>query len=114
MKGWAMPDDEAEPRAPRAVHPIAFFVLYLPFGAVGGYVGVLGYELRDAGASVAAIAGLAGMLLLPNTWKVLWAPLVDTTLGARAWCAIGTWAAVLVYAVGAGVPIAPANMPIFA
>jgi MFS family permease len=29
------------------------------------------------------------MGLLPNTWKVLWAPLVDTTLGSKTWYLIG-------------------------
>jgi PAT family beta-lactamase induction signal transducer AmpG len=74
----------------RAVHPIVYLVLYLPFGIASGYVTVtLAWLLSHAGASVAAIAALAGMSIIPNTWKVVWSPLVDTTLSAKAWFMIG-------------------------
>ena len=67
-------------------HPMVYLVLYLPFGIGTGYVTVtLAWLLGHAGASVAALAALAGMGLLPNTWKVLWAPIIDTTLNAKRW-----------------------------
>jgi PAT family beta-lactamase induction signal transducer AmpG len=71
-------------------HPIIYLILYLPYGIASGYVTVtLAWLLSHAGASVAAIAALAGMAILPNTWKVAWSPLVDTTLTAKAWFTIG-------------------------
>ena len=96
----------------RPPHPIVFLVLYLPFGAFQGYITVtLGYVLRGGGVSVAAIAGLVGLSLLPNTWKVLWAPLVDTTLSAKAWFAIGTGATAAVLLAAAATPMTAAGVP---
>lgn len=96
----------------RAPHPIAYMVLYLPFGAMGGYITVtLGYILRGGQVSVAEIAGLAGLFLLPNTWKVLWAPLVDTTLGARTWYLIGTVATAALLLAAAATPMTRAGLP---
>lgn len=70
-------------------HPSVYLILTLPFGIATGYVTVtLAWLLSHAGASVAAVAGLAGMGLLPNTWKVFWAPLIDTTLTTKAWFTI--------------------------
>ncbi|MFL5294934.1 MAG: MFS transporter [Phenylobacterium sp.] len=70
----------------RPPHPVLYLVLYLPFGISIGYVTVtLAWQLSHAGASVAAVAALVGMSILPNTWKVLWAPVVDTMLTAKAW-----------------------------
>jgi MFS family permease len=74
----------------RPAHPVVFLVLYLPYGISAGYVTVtLGWLLSHAGASVAQIAALAGMSVLPNTWKVAWAPVIDTTLSAKTWYLIG-------------------------
>ena len=65
-------------------HPAVFIFLFLPFGAIPGYVTVtLAYLLAQAGMSVEAVAGLTALAVLPHTWKVLWAPVVDTTLSAR-------------------------------
>jgi PAT family beta-lactamase induction signal transducer AmpG len=75
----------------RPAHPFAFTILLLPFGMASGYVTVaLAYLLTQAGLSVERVAGLAALELLPQTWKVLWAPLVDTTLSARRWYLIST------------------------
>ncbi|MBS0331643.1 MAG: MFS transporter [Proteobacteria bacterium] len=80
--------DQPSPRA--GSHPAIYLLLYLPFGIAFGYVTVtLSWLLGHAGASVEAIAVLTGMGLLANTWKVLWSPLIDTTLTAKAWFAIG-------------------------
>jgi MFS family permease len=70
-------------------HPAVFLFLFLPFGAIPGYVTVtLAYLLAQAGMSVEAVAGLTALAVLPHTWKVLWAPVVDTTLSARRWYVI--------------------------
>jgi MFS family permease len=81
-------DDPHTPR--RSAPPWVWLALFIPFGATNGYVTVtLAWLLSHAGASVAAIATLGAMALAPNTWKVLWAPLVDTTLTAKTWFLIG-------------------------
>src|SRR3954453_12583817 len=75
----------------RAAHPVLYLILYLPFGIASGYATVtLAWLLSHAGASVAAIAVLGGMAIIPNPWKVVWSPLVDRTLSAKAWFPIGT------------------------
>ena len=72
--------------ATRPAHPIVYLLLNIPFGATTGYVTVtLVYLLSHAGVSVPAVAGLVAAGLLPQTWKVLWAPIVDITLGPKRW-----------------------------
>ncbi|HVV65511.1 MAG TPA: MFS transporter [Rhizomicrobium sp.] len=67
-------------------HPVLFLILFLPLGITNGYVVVtLAYLLSRNGVSVAAVAGLAALSLFPQTWKVVWAPLVDTTLTIKRW-----------------------------
>ncbi len=71
---------------PGATHPIVYLLLCVPFGATTGYVTVtLAYLLTQAGVSVGAIAGLIAVSLVPQTWKFLWAPIVDTTLTSKRW-----------------------------
>jgi MFS family permease len=80
-----MTDTEHRPQP-----PWVYSVLYAPFGIGVGYVTVtLAWLLSHAGASVAAVAVLGSMGLLPNTWKVLWAPAIDTLLSSKAWLVIG-------------------------
>lgn len=72
-------------------------MLIVPFGVVGGYVSVtLAYQLKQAGASVEQIAALVALVVLPQTWKFFWAPVVDITLNQKQWyilsgilCAVG-------------------------
>ncbi|THD58629.1 MFS transporter [Phenylobacterium sp.] len=105
---------DAEPAARRGAHPIVYLVLYLPFGIATGYVTVtLAWMLSHAGASVEAIAGLAGMGLLANTWKVLWSPLIDTTLSAKSWFLIGLVATVATLGALAILPLDPKLLPTF-
>ncbi|HEY4031915.1 MAG TPA: MFS transporter [Caulobacteraceae bacterium] len=71
-------------------HPWVFLALVLPFGASTGYVTVtLAFILAAKGVTVAAIGALVAASTLPQTWKVLWAPLVDTTLSPKRWYLIG-------------------------
>ncbi len=70
----------------RSAHPVLFLILFLPMGITNGYVVVtLGYLLTHAGVSVTAVAGLVSVSLLPQTWKVFWAPVIDTTLSNKSW-----------------------------
>ena len=67
-------------------HPIVYLLLCTPFGAANGYLVVtLAYQLSHAGVSVGAIAWLITLSLFPQTWKALWAPVVDTTLNSKTW-----------------------------
>jgi len=76
---------DAAPK-PRDAHPILFLILFLPLGITNGYVVVtLAYILSQAGVGVAAIAALVAWSLFPQTWKVVWAPIVDTTLNNKLW-----------------------------
>ena len=96
----------------RRAHPIVYLVLCIPFGAAGGYVAVtLVYLLAQAGVSVAAIAGLLAMSLLPQTWKALWAPIVDTTLTSKRWYLLGAGASAVTLAIVGSVPPVRAMLP---
>lgn len=65
----------------------------LPFGLCGGYTTVaLVFLLSRSGASAAQIGSFLFVILLPQSAKFLYAPLVDLTLGPRRWHAIGTLA----------------------
>jgi len=68
----------------------AFMMLLMPFGMSGGYVSVtLGYMLAKAHMPTAAIAVIISFNIWPQTLKVVWAPMVDTTLSAKTWYVIG-------------------------
>jgi PAT family beta-lactamase induction signal transducer AmpG len=96
-----------EPKA----HPVLFLILFLPLGITNGYVVVtLAYLLSQAGIGVAAIAGLAAWSLFPQTWKVLWAPLVDTTLTIKSWYLISAVATGALMIATAVVPQTNANL----
>jgi MFS transporter, PAT family, beta-lactamase induction signal transducer AmpG len=73
----------------KEVHPSVFMFLYLPFGIFSGYVSVtLGFLLTNAGVSLAGVAAVVSLPYLPNIFKFLWAPLVDTTLTVKRWYVI--------------------------
>jgi PAT family beta-lactamase induction signal transducer AmpG len=68
------------------VHPWVFMVLIIPFGVVAGYFAVtVAYELKQAGVAVGPIAALSALVILPQTWKFFWAPVVDLTLDQKKW-----------------------------
>jgi MFS transporter, PAT family, beta-lactamase induction signal transducer AmpG len=70
----------------RTPHPIVFMFLIVPFGAMGGYLSVaIAYLLTQAGVGVEEVAGLVAASYVPQTWKFLWAPIVDTTLSRKTW-----------------------------
>lgn len=96
-------------------HPIAFLPLYLPYSLGVGYVSVaLSLMLRRAGVSTQAIAALVAALVIVQLCKLIWAPLVDASLGVRRWwlLAAAVQAAALV---GIGLtPIQAASLPTLA
>jgi MFS family permease len=77
----------ARPRTPAP----AFLFLLLPFGISGGYVSVtLVFLLAKAGMPTAEITLITALGNWPQMVKFLWAPLIDTTLNAKAWYVIGS------------------------
>lgn len=96
---------------PVATHPIVYLVLCTPFGATGGYVIVtLAYLLSHAGVSVSAVAGLVAINLLPQTWKGLWAPIVDTTLTSKGWYLIAALVTAITLAAIGFFPASPSTL----
>lgn len=74
----------------RTPHASVFLALIFPFGVSTGYVQVtLAYILAQRGLGLAAVGAVIALSTLPQTWKVLWAPLVDTTLSPKRWYLIG-------------------------
>ena len=87
------------------MRPVFYIMLFLPMGITNGYAVVsLAYMLSQAGVSVGAIAGLVGLSLLPQTWRAIWAPLVDATLSVRGWYLISAVTSGLLMAATADLP----------
>lgn len=68
-----------------------FLPLFAPFGISAGYVQVtLGFMLAKAGLPIAVVGTLVALSVWPQTWKVLWAPIVDTTGNPKLWYGLGS------------------------
>lgn len=102
-----MTDAAPRPKTSKATPAWVFLPLLLPFGISSGYATVtLSYQLSHSGMAAAAVAALVAFSVWPQTWKVFWAPLVDTTLSPKLWHLIGS------IAVGAsilGLSVVPAS-----
>jgi MFS family permease len=95
-------------------HPIVFFFFYIPFGVFSGYLTVtMAFLFSRSGVSLQQIAGLAGINLLPQIFKFLWAPLVDTTLSLKKWYLIAALITALTIAATGIVPITSSNLLLF-
>jgi predicted MFS family arabinose efflux permease len=95
-------------RSAKPPHPILFFFFYLPFGIFTGYLTVtLTYLFSRSGISIQQIAGLAAINLVPQIFKFIWAPLVDTTLSLKKWYLVS---ALLTAAAIFGTGIVPINV----
>lgn len=82
------PDATSLPAGTRhhAPHPFLFLILFIPFGAVPGFLTVaLAYGLSKKGISTSDIAVVVGLSYLCLIFKWLWAPLVDTLLTRKIW-----------------------------
>ncbi|MFA6303680.1 MAG: MFS transporter [Legionella sp.] len=67
-------------------HPIIWLILYIPFGALNGFIAVaLTYLATENGLSITEGALIVGSQLLFNWLKWIWAPLVDITLSPKRW-----------------------------
>lgn len=72
-------------------HPIVWAILYIPFGALSGFVQVaLTFQATKHGLSISEAAYLSGAILLSQWLKWLWAPVVDITLSPKRWYMIAT------------------------
>ena len=92
------------------LRPIFYAMLFMPMGITNGYVVVaLAYLLSQTGVSVGLIAGFVGLSLLPSTWRVVWAPLVDSTFSVRGWYLASSSASGLLMAVTGFIPASRGN-----
>lgn len=74
----------------KGLAPWVMFPLLLPYGMAGGYVIVtIPYMLSQAGLATAGVAKLIAIAALPDTFKLLWAPLLESVLGPKRWYGLG-------------------------
>lgn len=101
-------------RGPRRhTHPSAYLFLIIPFGVASGYPMVtLAFLLSRHQVGMAAIATLAAATLMPSAWSFLFSPVVDTTLTARKWYALGIVATAAGILAMSLVPLTRANLPL--
>ena len=106
-------DDLAPPHA-MIKSTIVFLPLFAPFGISSGYVSVtLGFQLGQAGVPTAVIAGLLALSVWPQTWKMLWAPLVDTIGNPKLWYGLGTGIVALTILLMSGLQIFNAHPALY-
>jgi MFS family permease len=75
---------------PTIRYPAVFAPLFAPFGLSSGYVSVtLAFLLKQAGLPVALIAAITALSVWPQTYKMLWAPIVDTVGNPKLWYGLG-------------------------
>ena len=80
-----------EIRSGRPPHPVVWLILYIPFGALGGFVTVaLTFLATQHGLSISEGSLIIGSQMLINWLKWLWAPIVDITLSPKRWYVIAT------------------------
>ncbi|HEX7710088.1 MAG TPA: MFS transporter [Sphingomonadaceae bacterium] len=95
-------------------YPVIFAVLFAPFGISSGYVQVtLAFLLGRAGLPTAVIGGLIALSIFPQTWKVLWAPLIDTVGNPKLWYGLGTAATGATVLAMSVLPMTRAEVPVF-
>jgi len=74
-------------------HPSRFLFLVIPFGVNSGFISLpITYALTKNHVSSVAIAGIIALAYLPQSWKFLWAPIVDTTWTRKRWYAFAALA----------------------
>ena len=92
----------------RTPHPFVWTILYLPFGALGGFISVaLTFLATQHGLSISEGALLNGAQYLSQWLKWLWAPIVDVTLTPRKWYVLSTAGSALGVLAMSAVPLGP-------
>ncbi len=95
----------------RAPHPVVWTILYLPFGAFGGFVTVaLTFLATKKGLSISEGALLNGAQMLIQWLKWLWAPAVDVTLTPRKWYVLSTSLSACAILTMAAIPLGPSTL----
>ena len=90
-----------------------FGVMTLPNGISQGFITVtLGYVLTHQGFSVAAVAGMIGLYLLPSAWKFLIGPVLDVSLTPRTWYMLAISGVAVCLLIIAITPLTPAAAPL--
>jgi len=93
--------------------PPFFAVVFLPCGIRVGFIAVtLSYILARHGVSVAAIAGISALGLLPSTWQFFFGPVVDMSLTPKRWYLAMVGVLSLCVAAFAFVPLTAASVPL--
>lgn len=92
--------------------PFLYFILFLPFGATSAFVGttIVNIWSQDKTIGEAALGAMVAMNILPHTFKVLWAPVVDTVWNGRAWYIVGNLVSSAAILATGFVPISNHNM----
>ncbi len=103
----------SESASHRRVPAPLWALLNLPFGATSGFVSVmLGFILKQQGQSDSVIASVVALNLLPHTWKVLWAPIADSTMTRKRWYVIANVVSCVTILGLAFVPITTGNLSV--
>ncbi len=93
-------------------HPVVWTVLYLPFGAMSGFVTVaLTFLSTQNGLSISEAALLNGAQYISQWLKWIWAPAIDVTLTPRRWYLIGTTASATGVFFMAAIPMSQDTLP---
>lgn len=97
---------------PTVSHPIVWTILYLPFGAMSGFVNVaLTFLGTQHGLSITEASFLPAAQLLSQWLKWLWAPIVDVTLTPKRWYLVGTVASAVGVFTLAAMPMTEGTLP---
>ena len=85
-----LPDSEMPPPHGMIHRPALFLPLFAPFGISAGYVSVtLAFLLGRAGVGTLAITTIIAATVWVQTWKILWAPVIDTVGNPKLWYGLG-------------------------
>lgn len=97
----------------RVPHPVIYTLLYIPFGALSGFVGVaLTFMASASGMSVADASLLTGANLLTSWLKWTWAPMVDVTLSPKKWYIFATTCSALGVLAMSALPMNQDTLPL--
>jgi PAT family beta-lactamase induction signal transducer AmpG len=95
-------------------HPVVWTILYIPFGALGGFIGVsLTFLATRHGLSITEGSLLNAVSLVINWLKWLWAPIVDTTFSPKTWYRFATVVSALGVLAMSAMPLSPSTLGIF-
>jgi MFS transporter, PAT family, beta-lactamase induction signal transducer AmpG len=91
----------------------AWAVLYVPFGALSGFVSIaLAFRATESGMSISEGALIGAAQLLCQWLKWIWAPAVDVTLSPRKWYIISTILSATGVLVMSAIPLNRGNLPL--